>query len=281
MTDPVCGIVMPISPMEDCTAQHWADVKDIISDAISSAGYEPRLVSTAAEVDIIQKRIIQNLYQNPVVVCDVSCKNANVMFELGLRLAFDKPTIVIKDDKTGYSFDTSPIEHLEYPRSLRHGLINKFKQDLIDKIKATAKAKEDNPEFSPFLKSFGPFKAASIETREVPAQELMMDMMQSVLNKIDRLELTTAPSIQSRISAFHRFPIPKLNDNEINAILRNLSESFINQKIVHEETRSGSFIKVSGNKLSEKDQQLISEFIRDILMERVSVSVNKLDSEEP
>lgn len=193
MTDPVCGIVMPISPMEDCTAQHWSDVKDIISDAILSAGYEPRLVSTAAEVDIIQKRIIQNLYQNPVVVCDVSCKNANVMFELGLRLAFDKPTIVIKDDKTGYSFDTSPIEHLEYPRSLRHGTINKFKQDLIDKIKATAKAKEDNPDFSPFLKSFGPFKAASIETREVPAQEIILDMMQSILNKVDRIAVSAVP----------------------------------------------------------------------------------------
>jgi len=32
------------------------------------------------------------------------------MFELGLRLAFDKPAIIVKDDNTSYSFDTAPIE---------------------------------------------------------------------------------------------------------------------------------------------------------------------------
>ena len=58
---------------------------------------------------MIHKTIVQNLYLNPIVVCDVSGKNANVMFELGLRLAFDKPTIIIKDDKTDYSFDTSVV----------------------------------------------------------------------------------------------------------------------------------------------------------------------------
>lgn len=75
------------------------------------------------------------MYENPIVVCDVSGKNPNVMFELGIRLAFDKPTIIIKDDKTSYSFDTSPIEHLEYPRDLRYNRIEDFKSKLTDKIK--------------------------------------------------------------------------------------------------------------------------------------------------
>jgi hypothetical protein len=34
------------------------------------------------------------------------------MFELGMRLAFDKPTVIIKDDKTDYMFDTGIIEHV-------------------------------------------------------------------------------------------------------------------------------------------------------------------------
>jgi hypothetical protein len=42
------------------------------------------------------------------------------MFELGMRLAFDKPTIVIKDDVTKFNFDTSPIKHLQYRRDLRY-----------------------------------------------------------------------------------------------------------------------------------------------------------------
>ena len=77
-----------------------------------------------------EKEIIQNLYENPGLVCDVSGKNPNVMFELGLRLAFDKPTIIVKDNKTSYSFDTSAIEHLEYPRDLRFSKIVEFKKTL-------------------------------------------------------------------------------------------------------------------------------------------------------
>ena len=123
ITKPYCGIIMPISAIGDCTEQHWADVRDIIETAINTAGFEPRLVSDAEEVGIIQKRIIQNVYNDPIVVCDVSGKNPNVMFELGLRLAFDKPTIIIKDEKTSYTFDTALIEHLEYPQDLRFAKI--------------------------------------------------------------------------------------------------------------------------------------------------------------
>ena len=110
---------MPISSIDGCNEQRWSDVKDILTESVETAGFKANLVSYADDVGIIQKRIIQNLYENPIVVCDVSGKNPNVMFELGMRLAFDKPTIIIKDDKTSYSFDTSPIEHLEYPRDLR------------------------------------------------------------------------------------------------------------------------------------------------------------------
>ncbi len=85
---------MPISASDGCQESHWQDVKGILFEAIQAAGFEANLVSDADEVGIIQKRIIQNLYANPVVVCDVSGKNPNVMFELGIRLAFDKPTSI-------------------------------------------------------------------------------------------------------------------------------------------------------------------------------------------
>src|SRR4051812_37518392 len=103
---PTCGIVMPISSLDGCSEDHWLEVLEILTEAIDTAGFDGNLVSNADDVGIIQKRIIQNLYDNPIVLCDVSGKNPNVMFESGLRLAFDRPTIIIKDDKTSYSFDT-------------------------------------------------------------------------------------------------------------------------------------------------------------------------------
>ena len=170
-----CGIVMPISAIDACSEEHWRDVRLILSEAIEDAGFAPQLVSDADDVGIIQKRIIQNLYENPIVVCDVSAKNPNVMFELGMRLAFDRPTIIVKDDKTSYSFDTSPVEHLAYPRDLRFSKIVEFKELLSEKIKGTYEKSKADPTYTTFLKHFGTFKVAELKTEIVPQDRLVLE----------------------------------------------------------------------------------------------------------
>lgn len=184
----ICGIVMPISAIDGCSESHWGDVRSILDEAIESAGFEANLVSDADDVGIIHKRIIQNLYENPVVVCDVSAKNPNVMFELGMRLAFDKPTIIVKDDKTSYSFDTSTIEHLEYPRDLRFSRIVEFKEKLALKIKATYERAEKDSEYTTFLKHFGEFKVAKLEQKEVSGLEYVISELGALRRDIRRSE---------------------------------------------------------------------------------------------
>jgi len=184
----ICGIVMPISSIDGCNEGHWGDVLGIITEAVEAAGFEGNLVSNADDVGIIQKRIIQNLYENPVVVCDVSGKNPNVMFELGMRLAFDKPTIIIKDDKTSYSFDTSPIEHVEYPRDLRFSKIIDFKARLAEKVRATFEKSTADASYTTFLKHFGEFKVAKIDHKEVSGQEFIIDELRNIKMGMRRLE---------------------------------------------------------------------------------------------
>lgn len=184
--DAKCGLVMPISEIDGCTEKHWQEVKGIITEAVEDAGFTANLVSYADDVGIIQKRIIQNLYENPIVVCDVSGKNPNVMFELGLRLAFDKPIIIIKDDKTSYSFDTSPIEHLEYPRDLRFTKIVEFKEALNSKVKATYEASIKDPNHTTFLKHFGTFTAAKIDTKEVSKEDYIIEEMKEIRKIVER-----------------------------------------------------------------------------------------------
>jgi len=189
---PACGIVMPISGMEGCSESHWSDVLDIVTEAIDEAGFHGSLVSNADDVGIIHKRIIQNLYENPMVVCDVSGKNPNVMFELGLRLAFDKPTIIIKDDKTSYSFDTSAIEHLEYPRDLRFSSIIAFKQKLSEKIVATHLRATTDPTYTTFLKHFGEFTVAKLDKKEVSGQEYILEELRSIKTAMRRFDIEPA-----------------------------------------------------------------------------------------
>jgi hypothetical protein len=179
-----CGIVMPISAMDGYGEEHWSDVLEILTASIKDAGFDPNLVSSADDVGVIQKRIIQNLYENPVVVCDVSGKNSNVMFELGMRLAFDKPTIIVKDDKTTYSFDTAPIEHIPYPKDLRFHDIVKFKGLLTEKIKSTYTKAKDDKNFTPFLGHFGTFKVAKIEAKEVSGDEYIIDQLKDIRQQL-------------------------------------------------------------------------------------------------
>jgi hypothetical protein len=183
-----CGVVMPISAIDSYSASHWLDVFRILSEAIEEAGFEAKPVNHANDAGTIHKRIIRNLYENPIVVCDVSGKNPNVMFELGMRLAFDKPTIIIKDDKTPYSFDTSTIEHLEYPKDLRFTKIIEFKKMLTDKITGTYTQATSDKNYSTFLKTFGEFKVAKIDQKEVTGQEFILEEIRSLRDSINRLE---------------------------------------------------------------------------------------------
>jgi hypothetical protein len=112
------------------------------------------------------------------------------MFELGLRLAFDKPTIIIKDDKTDYSFDTGVIEHIAYPRDLRFSKIVLFKNLLADKLVATHKAAKADPNHSTFLKNFGKFHLASLNQDEIPADRVVVEMFGELQGELSRLRRT-------------------------------------------------------------------------------------------
>lgn len=182
-----CGIVMPISAIDGCDEKHWADVQSIIieaCDAITEFDVKARVVSDADDVGMIHKRIVRNLYNSDVIICDVSGKNPNVMFELGMRLAFDKPTIIVKDDKTNYSFDTGVIEHLQYPRDLRFHTIVAFKESLARKIVSTYQTQIDKPDSSVFLKNFGAFKVASLDVEKVSSDTMMLDMLQEIQSEL-------------------------------------------------------------------------------------------------
>ncbi|MFW2077483.1 hypothetical protein ACG94X_07100 [Acinetobacter sp. ULE_I010] len=179
-----CGIIMPIATMgSEYTAEHWEDVRAIIDTAVKRAGFEPRIVSDSEDSTIIHKSIINNIYNDEIIICDVSNKNANVMFELGMRLAFNKPVVIIKDDKTGYSFDTSNIEHIGYRKDLRHNTVEKFINDLSRKIKATYEAPKKEG-YQPFLSHFGKFEVAKIENKSIEGGEAL----EKLLNKMGEME---------------------------------------------------------------------------------------------
>ena len=183
---PTCGIIMPIAAMGKYAEKHWGEVLSIVEDAVREAKLVPNLVSNASSVGVIQKRIVDNLYQNPIVVCDVSGKNPNVMLELGMRLAFDKPVVIIQDDDSGFSFDTAPIEHIIYPISLHYHMIKDFKRALVDKLNGTLEASK-NPGYTTFLGHFGSFITTALDVKEGSTDEIMIEKLKNLEELVQRI----------------------------------------------------------------------------------------------
>lgn len=225
------GLVMPIAPIDGLSADHWLEIKKIITDALDENGtyiFETKIVSEGDSVGLIHKRIVQGLYTNDIVICDVSCKNPNVMFELGMRLAFDKPTIIIKDDKTNFTFDAGVIEHLEYPRDLRFTRVLEFKDQLAKKVIATYIDSQNDPEHSPFLKSYGPFTSVNIKSTEISEQAMIIEMLTEMQSDIHTLRMNAKK--QSNYQSIYA-----KNDE----MIRSLISAHIDQ--CYAERKAGSF----------------------------------------
>jgi hypothetical protein len=233
-----CGIIMPIAETEGYNRDHWKDVLSILVDAVKETDFEPRLVSDDVAIGLIHDRIVTNIYNDEIVICDVSSKNPNVMFELGLRLAFDKPTIIIKDEKTGYSFDTGVIEHIQYPSSLRFGDILEFKNELVKRINATYNKSKEDPNYSPFLKSFGKtIVPASIQTTEIPEGKFILEQLSDLRHDIKMMwTMSRNSEMNNRNGDLHyNSNIKHTIKNIINSRLndsKNLSESELMNSIL-------------------------------------------------
>lgn len=156
--------------MGDYTAQHWIDVGRILEEAAEEAKFQGRLVSDGNSSGIILQDIVSNLFQDEIVICDVSGRNPNVMFELGLRMAFQKPVVVVCDLETQFSFDIGVVRHIQYPRTLRYADILTFRDQLVAAIPAAV------AEGNSYLKRFGPITSTPLGERTVGVEDLMSEI---------------------------------------------------------------------------------------------------------
>lgn len=257
-----CGIIMPIAPHPDYSSDHWKDVLNILTEAVNETEFEPKLVSDDVAIGLIHDRIVTNIYNNEIVICDVSSKNPNVMFELGLRLAFDKPTIIVKDESTGYSFDTGVIEHIPYPSSLRFSQIVKFKEELIRRINATYKKAKTEPNYSPFLKSFGKtIVPASLQETEIPEGKYILSQLEN-LNK----EMQIMRIEQRRDTDIRRRNLSMLNDQEKYKILSNLLNNYRHKYSYNELLDNSKFNSILRNELAVNGVDISSNELKDFIL---------------
>lgn len=179
-----CGLIMPIASNEVGTAEHWRQVRTIIEDALQDTGFKVKMVSESDEVNVIHQNIVANIYSNDIVICDVSSRNPNVMFELGMRLTFDKPVVIVKDRETPFSFDVGNIQHLEYPRSLNYIDIQQFQRELREKVLSTLEISKLH-DYSPFLSHYKIKHVAKVGTETVERDDFIIASLNELKHSIN------------------------------------------------------------------------------------------------
>ena len=141
-----CFIIMPFSDQPGYEPGHFTHVyEDIIEPACKKASVKCYRGDTTNEPNIIHIDIVKNLIAAPLCICDMSSRNPNVMFELGLRQAFRLPTVLIADDITPQIFDVSPIRCMGYNHELKYRDVRNDQERLSKVIIETIKARKPIP----------------------------------------------------------------------------------------------------------------------------------------
>lgn len=107
---PICFVIMPFVEKTDDNAPGFFNevFASLFKPAIEAAGFEARTAKRQGS-DVIQATIVNDLLDSPMVLCDLTEHNPNVLFELGLRMAEEKPIAIVKATGTNPIFD---VDHL-------------------------------------------------------------------------------------------------------------------------------------------------------------------------
>lgn len=93
-------------------------LENLIKSAAESAGFSVKTANKKGN-DIIHSTIINDLLDSDIVLADLTDHNPNVLFELGLRMAENKPVIIVKAKGTGAIFDVdNMMRYFEYNPNL-------------------------------------------------------------------------------------------------------------------------------------------------------------------
>ena len=138
----ICFVIMPFSSSATCTEAEWTQIfEEVIKPAIEAASYDCRR-STATRGNLI-KGIIQDLDASWVVLADLTDRNPNVFYELGVRHALKDRTILIAQNRDDIPFDLQSYANHVYDWRTGEG-----KAQFAEQIKALLEDVDRDPDRS-------------------------------------------------------------------------------------------------------------------------------------
>lgn len=183
-----CFVIMPISDQEGYDNDHFTRVyKHLIIPACKKAGFVPIRADDEIKTNYIVIDIIRKILESDIVLCDLSAKNPNVMYELGIRQAFNKKTVLIKDNKTSRVFDIQGLRTIDYDENLRIDEVQSKIESIAQTLKQTAESKNDDINSLIQLLSIKP--AVLPENYEISKESnLVLNALNDISKRLSKIE---------------------------------------------------------------------------------------------
>jgi hypothetical protein len=142
-----CFIIGPIGAEGSDTRKRSDQIlKYIIVPVAEQLGYEAQRADKISEPGIITTQIIERLFNDDLVIADLTDMNPNVYYELAVRHMVKKPIVQIMQDKQALPFDVSTTRTVKFNYQDLESVAN-CKDELVKQIKAVEKdpTKVDSP----------------------------------------------------------------------------------------------------------------------------------------
>lgn len=125
-------VIMPFSATSTCTEAEWTEIfENIFRPSAEEAGYScERVTPTTGS---LTASIIEKLHNAPIVLADITDRNPNVFYELGIRHALSKRTIVTTQDGLHVPSDLKGYWYLTY--GIRPAEVSNFKRSMAKLVR--------------------------------------------------------------------------------------------------------------------------------------------------
>lgn len=180
-----CFVIMPISDSDGYEKGHFKRVyEDIFKPAIIRANFKPYRADENNAASLIQLEIIQKLIECPMAICDLSSRNPNVLFELGVRQAFDKPVVLVQECDTPRIFDISSINTIDYRKERIYHEVMEDQERIYNAIVDTFNKSNNGKTVNSIVQLLSIKKSAKLEDIEQVKQD---PAIQFVISEISAL----------------------------------------------------------------------------------------------
>jgi hypothetical protein len=150
-------VIMPfVEKTEDRSKGFFSEVlRSLITPASIEAGLNVDTANRKGS-DVIQSTIVNELLEADLVIADLTDHNPNVLFELGLRMAVEKPVALIKALGTGRVFDVDSMLRVhEYQPNLWRSTVESDLPELTKHFRAAWENRSKDQSYMKILRRSG------------------------------------------------------------------------------------------------------------------------------